>query len=264
MRKNKDDRNLKKRNLNKRFLIGAILALVLSFAIGFFIYGKGDREPLIAENYSVEDDSVASIAKVAADEFLMEINPIQEEGKNLIQYVYQWGEQSQNALDSYVKYLEDEAGFVSLEDETKEQESEETAEDGETSTPMYSLAAQSKEENKLFKIEITQGKKDYTITVFREEGQLPEEDTFTRDQAKAYLRGFLDEKKELSQPVDDYTYIFDVGRALIQNEECYGVSIYKKGESQCNEIEAKYYISLKEKNIYRYDLHTGDSIKISE
>lgn len=271
-----------KRKSKKKFIFILLIVFIVFFLVGFYL-NKSDEEPLTAENYVIDQDSVESITTVTQKGELTDILPSQEDGTNQIEYVYKKDEGSQEAIDQYVKYLEEEKGFVELsEDEndsekntetktkTNAQESSESAESKESTdiiTPL-TYATQSQEENKLFEVNIKEGENNYYITVFRQEGQLPkdeeeEKSQFTRDDAKAYLKEFLDSSNALNNPFDNYTSIFDVGRSIVNDEECYGVSLYKKGPSGYNYIVAKYFVSLENRNIFKYNLQTGESIKIN-
>lgn len=58
---------------------------------------------------------------------LTDIIPSQEDGTNRIEYVYKKDEGSQEAIDQYVKYLEEEKAFVKLsEDENDSEKNTET------------------------------------------------------------------------------------------------------------------------------------------
>ena len=266
------------RKSKKKFIFILLIVFIVFFLVGFYL-NKSDEEPLTAENYAIDQDSVESITTVTQKGELTDIIPSQEDGTNQIEYVYKKDEGSQEAIDQYVKYLEEEKGFVKLPEdendseknsetkaETNAQESSESTESTDVMTPL-TYAAQSQEENKLFEVNIKEGENNYYITVFRQEGQLPkdeeEKSEFTRDDAKAYLKEFLDSSNALNSPFDNYTCIFDVGRSIVNNEECYGVSLYQKGPSGYNYIVAKYFVSLENRNVFKYNLQTGDSIKIN-
>lgn len=259
--KKKDKENIKltlnKKFGRKKFFVLLALIFVIFALIGFSIFNK--KEPLVADNYTIENDSVESISTVTGKGNLIEINPSQEEGKNKIEYVYNGEEDFQSVIDEYTKYLLEEKGFVKL-------ESEDSKESDESSVSSYGM--QSSEADKVFGITIAKDEKNYYITVFRYEGELPKEKEeekkeFTRDDARSYLKNFIDETNELPLSFDSYTNIFDVGRSIINGEECYGMNIYQKGQSKCNEFVKKYYISLKEKNIYIYSPETGETVKIN-
>ncbi len=266
------------RKSKKKFIFILLIVFIVFFLVGFYL-NKSDEEPLTAENYAIDQDSVESITTVTQKGELTDIIPSQEDGANQIEYVYKKDEGSQEAIDQYIKYLEEEKGFVKLPEdendseknsetkaETNAQESSESTESADVMSPL-TYAAQSQEENKLFEVNIKEGENNYYITVFRQEGQLPkdeeEKSEFTRDDAKAYLKEFLDSSNALNSPFDNYTCIFDVGRSIVNNEECYGVSLYQKGPSGYNYIVAKYFVSLENRDVFKYNLQTGDSIKIN-
>ena len=145
-------------------------------------------------------------------------------------------------------------------------ESDENKESEETNILIFAI--KSSEPNKIFKLTIQEYENSYNITVSREEGQLPEkveaeELIFTRDDARAYLKNFINNSKELPLSFDNYTNIFDVGRSFINGEECYGLNIYQKGQSNCNEFVGKYYISLMDKKVYKYSSETGQSVALN-
>lgn len=257
---------------NKKFIFILLIVFIVFFLVGFYL-NKSDEEHLTAENYAIDQDSVESITTVTQKGELTDIIPSQEDGTNRIEYVYKKDEGSQEAIDQYVKYLEEEKAFVKLsEDENDSEKNTETnAQESSQSTDVMTpltYAAQSHEENKLFEVNIKEGENNYYITVFRQEGRLPkaekeEKSEFTRDDAKAYLKEFLDSSNALNSPFDNYTCIFDVGRSIVNNEECYGASLYQKGPSGYNYIVAKYFVSLENKDVFKYNLQTGDSIKIN-
>ncbi len=256
MRKKNKNIKLKstKKFNRKKIIIIVLLAFifVLSAFIGFSAF-KGE-EPLVADNYTIENDTVESITTVTERGNLIAINPYQEEGKNIIEYVYESEEDFQTAIDDYKKYLLEEKEFMELESDESEENSV--------------FAIKSSEPDKIFKLSIAQKESDYSITVSREDGELPqkvdaEELVFTRDDARNYLKNFINNSKELPLAFDSYTNIFDVGRSFINGEECYGMNIYQKGQSNCNEFVGKYYISLMDKNIYKYSSETGQSVALN-
>ena len=276
------------RKSKKKFIFILLLVFVVFFLVGFYL-NKNKEEPLVAESYTIDQDSVDSITTVTQKGILSDIVPVQEDGTNTIEYVYKNEDDSQDTINEYVKYLQDEKGFVELKDEDTESQNSQTQPETSSDTlkentnassadtsentapeekPVLKYGMQSQEENKIFEIDIRQGEKYYYVDVYRIEGQLPSDEeeaegTFTRDDAREYLKEFIDSTHALNSSFDDYTNIFDVGRSIVNNEECYGVSLYQKGPSGYNYIVGKYFISLKTKDIFKYNLQTGDSIKIN-
>ena len=115
-KKNKNIKLKSTKKINrKKIIIIVLLAFifVLSAFIGFSAF-KGE-EPLVADNYTIENDTVESITTVTERGNLIAINPYQEEGKNIIEYVYESEEDFQTAIDDYKKYLLEEKEFMELE-----------------------------------------------------------------------------------------------------------------------------------------------------
>ena len=308
----------------KKFIFMLLAVFIVFFLAGFYLT-KNKEEPLTAESYTIDQDSVDSITTVTQKGYLSDIVPVQENGSNIIEYVYKNEPDSEDTVNEYVNYLMEEKGFVELKDEdaensenqenqenqenTNNQENAEGPEIREISSdnisplgmnnsdnsenmentdnagtsedmsggmvfeerPVLKYGIDSQEENKIFEIDIRYGEKYYYVDVYRKEGTIPKEEeeegeqasAFTRDDAREYLKEFINSTHALNGTFDEYTNIFDVGRTIVNNEECYGVSLYRKGPSGYNYIVGKYFISLENKDIFRYNLQTGDSVKIN-
>ena len=113
------------RKSKKKFIFILLLVFVVFFLVGFYL-NKNKEEPLVAESYTIDQDSVDSITTVTQKGILSDIVPVQEDGTNTIEYVYKNEDDSQDTINEYVKYLQDEKGFVELKDEDTESQNSQT------------------------------------------------------------------------------------------------------------------------------------------
>ncbi|MCI8342669.1 MAG: hypothetical protein HFE62_05585 [Firmicutes bacterium] len=255
-KKPKSDDKKVKFNINKKVLIPIILIVFLASAsIGYLIATREPAsKPVVAEEYSIGGSSVASISSFLGKEIKLK-QIIEPEGDSQeIKYVYKKSAIKPEEATQYGDYLSGELNYVPM-----------NSKDGD---PLIYII-ETEDETKLFKIKMETVEKDYVITASVETGEVPRPEEkkkeVTRDDAYSKLSEFMSAKTdELPEPLESYDEIFDIGQAFIGDDLCYGVNVYRKSESDTNEIVAKYYVSLENNNIYEYDLQTGEYRLVNE
>ncbi len=233
-----------------------ILIVVLLIVAGGSAFAANrmftQKEPKKEEltSYQIEDDSVSAISSVVGERELTEMVKQQEEGIQKVEYHYDSIETSAADVKAYTEYLENQEKFVPLMDSNLD-----------NPAGYVSVARKSVKEGYLFQIDIDYTPKDFNIILSCSQGELPtiydeesSDDSFTRNDAKTFLDQQPLEKLGLPEPVSSYTTIFDQGRMVIDGKDCYGISVYKKGSGNSNEIVGKYFISLDKSKIYQYSI----------
>lgn len=283
-----------KKSKKKILLIVLIMVLLTSAAIAFFIV-KNKGKNVVVDTYAIGEDVVSSITTVVGERKMKETVVYELDGITKQEYIYKTDENTEADLEAYQTYLLDEAGFIEIEaeqnaEETKDVEEnkdkdkkteekdtdQEKKEEAENTAAVenFSYAVASVEKGFVFQLDIALLEDQYAITVSKYEGEDPKakkekaekeqvQQGFTRDQASGSFDTFIDNLGVLPKPIAEYTKIFDVGQAYINNELCYGITVYEKDTNQQNNFVDKYYVSLQSQNIYHYDNQTGNSTLVT-
>jgi len=176
-----------KKKVSKKFIVLILVVFIAAFVAGFlFISNKNNnkKSSQTVDEYSINMDSVESITAFSInskDCKLKEIVPFQEDSINKIQYIYKNDKNSEEIIELYSNFLQNEREFVPL--EVTEYEVEE-------GTELLSFAKPSSVEDKMFRIDIKKAQKNYSIIISRPENTIPkpekeekEENVFSRDSA---------------------------------------------------------------------------------
>ena len=237
----------------KKLLLLVVLLLVAgvsAFVANKIFFQEEPKEKEIS-SYQIEEDSIPMISSVVGERKLDKMVMEQNQGIQRVEYQYKSIETAAEDVKAYTEYLLNDLGFLPL---FKFQL--------ENPAGYISVARASVKEGYLFQVDIDYTPNEFSIILSCTQKEMPvvyeEEKTdnsFTRDAAKAFLAQQPLEKLGLTEPLSTYTTIFDQGRLVIDGKDCYGMSVYKKGNGQSNEIVGKYFVSLDKSKIYQYDIY---------
>jgi hypothetical protein len=239
---------------NKKKLL-LLVVLLLVAGVSAFVANKMffQEEPKEKEatSYQIEEDSIPMISSVIGERKLDKMVKQQTAGIQKIEYQYKSIETAAEDVKAYTEYLLNDLGFSPLFKFYLD-----------NPAGYISVARPSVKEGYLFQVDIDYTPDEFNIILSCPQKEMPvvyeEEKTdksFTRDAAKSFLAQQPLEKLGLTEPLSSYTTIFDQGRLVIDGKDCYGMSVYKKGNGQSNEIVGKYFVSLDKSRIYQYDIY---------
>lgn len=235
---------------NKKILIIFIILLLgIGAGTAFFVRKSFQKEePSVISRYEVDNDSIASIVTIVGDRELSEI--IDEKNGTLHKVEYNYKDVSTGSEDvkAYAEFLINECGFVPLMES-----------DINNPAGYISVGSESAEEGEIFQIDIDYTPNEYRIILSHSSGELPkpkkkDKESFTRNDAQAFLNQFLPNGSGLEEPLSSYVTIFDQGRMIIDGNDSYGINVYQKGVGQSNEVVGKYFVALDKSAIYKYNV----------
>ena len=254
-KQNKSSKNQKAVGGSKKKLLIGISALVfVGGGVSGFLFFKGDtqqpKDPYV-EAYVLDDDTVESISHFLGESetrALPEITEVENGENKEIIYDYTELTDASEEVKDYVNYLTEEKGFVPMFDYN-------------LNNPggYVSIATASQEEGKIFKMDIDYTNKDYKVIVTKTDQQLPQpepeqtqEVESSRESALNYLEAFPMEDLGLAKPVGEYMAIYDEGRSLINNSQCYGINLYELGPAGTNVAVGKFFVPTDMSRVYKY------------
>ena len=131
-----------------------------------------------------------------------------------------------------------------------------------------SVATASQEEGKILKLDIDYTNTDYKVMVSKTSEKLPppkqksDGADISRDGALTFLSGFSSEDLGLDKPVEEYKAIYDNGQSSINNNTCYGISLYDIGKAGTNVFAGKYFIATNQSDVFRYNPEKDTYVEI--
>ena len=255
-----------KSNKNKKLFIGALALVFISGGIVGFLHFRGGgkeetKDPYI-EAYVLDDDFVTSIPKFLGESEQRALPEITEEtegeSKKII-YDYTNLQNGAKEVKDYVNYLIDEKEFVYMFDYNLD-----------APAGYVSIATASQEEGKILKLDIDYTNTDYKVMVSKTSEKLPPPKQksdgvdISRDGALTFLSGFSSEELGLDKPVEEYKAIYDNGQSSINNNTCYGISLYELGKAGTNVFAGKYFIATNQSDVFRYNPEKDTYIEIGK
>lgn len=232
------------------------IALVL-LCLSVLLTSCGKKAP---ESYAIGADSVSSITAVLGeDRKLKEESEETDEdtGVTTKVFTYEATESSAEDVAKYVAFLVDTRGFVPL-----------VTLDPEAAEGNASYAYKSVGDGKIFQMGLEYNADGYTVTVSDPEGELPEikkeeekeeepkadppGQMGSRTDALKLLESMTPEQLRLPYPITSYVTIFDEGRSMVNDSECYGVHAYLKREDRRMENMGIYYVTVDGNEVYHY------------
>lgn len=245
------------RSKRKIFII-VLIMIGLTVAVIAFLFITRDKN-LVVDAYVSGEESVDSLTTLVGERKMKEEVSYEVDGITKTEYIYERDGNTKSDLKEYKTYLLNDCGFTQLDTEEEEDPPEVIYE---------SFVIEAQEEGYIFELEITLQEEEFSIAVSTKEGEVPkpekESREFTRTDAKPYFEEFLRKKGNLPNPVESYNIMFDVGQTTINDEICYGITVYEAGEGGYNKFVQKYYMSLKDRNIYLYDNVTRTSTLVEQ
>ncbi len=217
------------------------------------------KDPYI-EAYVLDDDFVTSIPKFLGESEQRDLPEITEEtngeSKKII-YDYTNLNNGAKEVKDYVNYLIDEKEFVYMFDYNLD-----------APAGYVSVATASQEEGKILKLDIDYTNTDYKVMVSKTSEKLPppkqksDGADISRDGALTFLSGFSSEDLGLDKPVEEYKAIYDNGQSSINNNTCYGISLYDIGKAGTNVFAGKYFIATNQSDVFRYNPEKDTYVEI--
>ncbi len=251
-----DDEDGGGKKSKKKIFIIVMIMLGLTVAVIAFMLVTREKN-IVVDAYVSGEETVDSLTTLVGERKMKEELAYEVDGISKKEYVYEADDQTEADLEEYTAYLVEERDFTKLEANMENQPEE------VLSYEAYAIAAAQK--GYVFEVEIISQEDQFSIAVSTHEGKDPkakEEEKqreFTRNDAKTHFENFLTEHGNLPKPLESYSLIFDVGQTTINGEICYGITVYEAGVDNCNTFVEKYYMSLKDRNIYLYDNVTRTS-----
>ena len=278
----------------KKIILIVLLVAIIAAALAYFfvIKGKGPGKaklPDPVEAYTLQEESVASITTAIEEgknEVLISVsttnqpedeekdkkdkedkedkkdeekadNAAQENKEQWSYYYYRIGDDSEDAIKQYEKFLSEE-GFKQVTDDK----------DFKQPVSQYAQAYQKEgaQSGQLFVVEMEypmEGNADtglYSIKVRLEEKAKLQ--PVTREDTLAYFMGLDYKVLGLEKPIAEYSIIMDMGRTIVDGMECYGICLYEKGGEEQSYFVKKFYLSLAEKKLFEY--LNGDIVGMQE
>jgi len=261
--KGKKDKQEGGKSKKKLFIAALALVFVSGGVVGFLHFRGGEKEeskdPYI-EAYVLDDDFVTSIPKFLGESEQRDLPEITEEvngeSKKII-YDYTNLNNGAKEVKDYVNYLIDEKEFVYMFDYNLD-----------APAGYVSVATASQEEGKILKLDIDYTNTDYKVMVSKTSEKLPppkqksDGADISRDGALTFLSGFSSEDLGLDKPVEEYKAIYDNGQSSINNNTCYGISLYDIGKAGTNVFAGKYFIATNQSDVFRYNPEKDTYVEI--
>ena len=262
-KKDKKDKQEGGKSKKKLFIAALALVFVSGGVVGFLHFRGGEKEeskdPYI-EAYVLDDDFVTSIPKFLGESEQRDLPEITEEtngeSKKII-YDYTNLNNGAKEVKDYVNYLIDEKEFVYMFDYNLD-----------APAGYVSVATASQEEGKILKLDIDYTNTDYKVMVSKTSEKLPppkqksDGADISRDGALTFLSGFSSEDLGLDKPVEEYKAIYDNGQSSINNNTCYGISLYDIGKAGTNVFAGKYFIATNQSDVFRYNPEKDTYVEI--
>ncbi len=184
-------------------------------------------------------------------------------------YYYKITGDTASDLEKYVEYLTAEAtegedgallggGFALWEAEEAPQKEYVTA---------YQKASSS-DSKKLFILEIENplngdaATEMFAVKLYLADKPVERTEGVTRDETMQYFLGLDHERLGLEKPIADYYIVMDMGRTYIDQNDCYGINLYNKGDGEESYFVKKFYLSVEHKKLYEY--LAGDLVGLQE
>ena len=263
-KKDKKDKQEGGKSKKKLFIAALALVFVSGGVVGFLHFRGGEKEeskdPYI-EAYVLDDDFVTSIPKFLGESEQRDLPEITEEtngeSKKII-YDYTNLNNGAKEVKDYVNYLIDEKEFVYMFDYNLD-----------APAGYVSVATASQEEGKILKLDIDYTNTDYKVMVSKTSEKLPppkqksDGADISRDGALTFLSGFSSEDLGLDKPVEEYKAIYDNGQSSINNNTCYGISLYDIGKAGTNVFAGKYFIATNQSDVFRYNPEKDTYVEIA-
>ncbi|MFW5670287.1 MAG: hypothetical protein ACOCM4_13815, partial [Acetivibrio ethanolgignens] len=173
----------------------------------------------------------------------------EETGGDWSYYYYRIGPDSEDTIEKYKEFLLEE-GFEPVTNDK----------DFKKPVSQYAEAYQrdGAQKGRLFVIELEYPMAGdsatgiYSIKVRLEEKLQLKVQPATRDETLKYFKGLDEKLLGLKKPMEEYAIMMDMGRTFVDGRECYGISLYEKGENKESYFVKKFYLSLAEKKLYEY------------
>lgn len=282
MGKKKDEKKDKKKGKKKIILIGLLVAVIAAAAAYFLVIrGKGGGKPKLpdpVEAYTLQEESVASITAAFEEkgkEVLLSVStssePEDEEDKkdkedsekeedsdrtmqedekaegDWSYYYYRIGPDSEDTIEKYKEFLLEEGFELVTNDKDFKQPVSQYAE---------AYQRDGAQKGRLFVIELEYPMAGDSATgIYSIKVRLEEKlqiQPVTRDETLKYFKGLDPKLLGLEKPIEEYSIMMDMGRTFVDGKECYGISLYEKGEEEESYFVKKFYLSLAEKKLYEY------------
>ncbi len=282
MGKKKDEKKDKKKGKKKIILIGLLVAVIAAAAAYFLVIReKGGGKPKLpdpVEAYTLQEESVASITAAFEEkgkEVLLSVStssePEDEEDKkdkedsekeedsdrtmqedeeaggDWSYYYYRIGPDSEDTIEKYKEFLLEEGFELVTNDKDFKQPVSQYAE---------AYQRDGAQKGRLFVIELEYPMAGDSATgIYSIKVRLEEKlqiQPVTRDETLKYFKGLDPKLLGLEKPIEEYSIMMDMGRTFVDGKECYGISLYEKGEEEESYFVKKFYLSLAEKKLYEY------------
>lgn len=245
----------KPKSIVKILLLLLIIAIVSGAGTCIWMLKKA-KAPEPVENFVFGNNIVPSVTSVVGERNLSKVDSTEIQS----QYDYKEVMDVQDDVKQYINYLINDCNFVVMDGTYDVEEPKFSAEGG-----TIVLATDTTKSGLIFQMDINYAEENYSFLLSTPEGSLPKKviTPFTRDDAYAF---FDSKAEELGLPggLSSYETVFDVGRTIIDGEDSYGVSVYKKepADSVSNVIVGKFFISLDKSCIFKYDVENGVYIPV--